>query len=377
MSGISQKELLIEGFLDAMRAAGRAAGGGLVKGVGGAIGAGVGAVAGAAKQVARDVYNADTSASIFGVAGQGISGAKKGAEVGANIASKGATAITGKEEAALRKTLETEYRDIFQTTSLNIRRGQPDPSNMDIMIIPFTARKLGDPTILTPDTNIATGETLSVTGIQKPGNYQNRNTLIQYPFINNLVNRAFGLTAPSRAQKLGMEGSPQGDLGKGANSRFNSPLTKFFTNLKNSQQGLFFGYVQKTGNQESPYKITVRDTNGQPIMPTPQEKKIQPKLDALLQTIPQFKPNNSTAEQWSVALLRVFSKGDKTTYRKIIDTVIPAASGNDTYVLTAADVATLRKSLKDDHMLISEKNTQIDLVLQLKNISSFYNRRYE
>jgi hypothetical protein len=156
-----------------------------------------------------------------------------------------------------------------------------------------------------------------------------------------------------------------------------SPLTQFTTNAKNSKEGSFFGYVKKTGNKETPYEITVRDGEGQFIRPSTTEKEIQPKLDILLQKIPQFKPNNSTAKQWSVALLRAFNKGNNQTYRDIIDAAVPAAVGNDTYVLTPTDIAALKKSLKDDHMLISEKNTQTELLLQLKNLNDSYNKTYE
>ena len=78
-----------------------------------------------------------------------------------------------------------------------------------------------------------------------------------------------------------------------------------------------------------------------------------------------------------LALLRSFNKGNEDTYRKMIDAAVPAALNKDEYILTPADIIALKKSLKEDHMLISEKNTQTELLLQLKNLSNFYNRSYE
>lgn len=344
MSKMTQKEMLLEGFLDAVRASARTLSKGAVKAVGGT----VGATLGATKNIARDLVKADVNANPFSSI---ASGAVQGAKTGSDLASKGVTAITGKEEAALRQVLETEYRDVFQPISLKIGRGKPDPTNMNIIIIPFTGRKLGDPTIIGSST-VPNQPTSKVA------------KLLQTPGIAGTINTLFGTQFV------------QGETGTPGN-RFMSPLTQFITNLEKSKQGIFQGYVKKTGSKERPYTITVRDMEGQIIQPSTTEKQIQPKLDVLLQKIPQFKPTNSTVKQWSVALLRAFNKGNNKTYRDIIDAAVPAAVGNDTYVLTPNDIVALRKSLKDDHMLISEKNTQAELLLQLKNLNDSYNKTYE
>lgn len=98
-------------------------------------------------------------------------------------------------------------------------------------------------------------------------------------------------------------------------------------------------------------------------------KETLPKLNDLMKKL-NFNINNSPVNRWTVALKRSFGNKMQDP-RKDIDKLIPAALGNDGYILTPADVALLRQHLKDE-MLISEKNTQKDLLLQLKLLNASY-----
>ena len=353
MSKLTQKELLLEGFLDVVRAAGRAIGKGAVRGTGGLVGGVAGGLGKAALQVGKDIATAHTGATLSNVARQGVSGVTGGARLGASVAAKVQEAITGKEEAALRRELETNYRDVFQTISLKIGRGKPDPTNMNIMIIPFIARKIGDSMIKSNN---------SINLSKATNKLEN---LLKIPGMAGIFNTAFGTQFV------------QGETNKPGN-RFMSPVTQFITNLEKSKEGLFYGYVKKTGIKEKPYEIAIKDINEQTITGNKSQKdNTLPKFDTLFTKIPQFNPNNSNAIQWSRALLRGLGKGREQEYRDIIDAVIPAAKGNNTYVLTPTDIAQLKRSLKDDYMLISEKNTQINLVRQLTLLNDSYNHIYE
>lgn len=113
--------------------------------------------------------------------------------------------------------------------------------------------------------------------------------------------------------------------------------------------------------------VELKDENGNTINQGAQQTI--PSLDALMNKL-NFNINNSTAGKWAVALKRSF-RNALPDPRKDIDKLIPAAVGDDNYVLTPADVTILRQYLKDE-MLISEKTTQKDLLLQLKLLNDSY-----
>jgi hypothetical protein len=117
----------------------------------------------------------------------------------------------------------------------------------------------------------------------------------------------------------------------------------------------------------------IEDNNGNSISNSGSNETL-PKLDDLMKKL-NFNTTNSTASKWATALKRTFRGGIRDP-RKEIDTLIPAAANNDNYVLTTADVDTLRQYLKDE-FLISEKNNQKDLLLQLKLLNDSYNKTYE
>lgn len=371
MSKMTQKEMLLEGFLDAVRASARTLSKGAVKAVGGT----VGATLGATKNIARDLVKADVNANPFSSI---ASGAVQGAKTGSDLASKGVTAITGKEEAALRQELETNYRDVFQTISINIRRGQPDPTNMNITIIPFTARRLGDPTILKPDSNIATGNTLSVdpTG-----------TLLQNPLISKIVNTALGTEFSSggkqpRSATLGLDTKETGEL-KG---RFNSPITKFLTDLKNSNQGLFFGYVKKTGDVKSPYIITVRDITGAEI--PKRSSKRQPPKNISTQPAVEDKPKfYESLRAWKIKNIGPSAEKVGLTYQQLKqflqsinvqdpDRVLKNAGAKDSGAAVSNIILSNIESTLKGRGIVAEK-AQINLIKQLKNLNDSYNKKYE
>lgn len=358
MGKLSQKELIEEGFGDAIRAAARATVSGAAKAAGGAVGGLAGAALGVAKNVGKSIITGDASANPLKDISSGItSGGIKGAKIGAAAGTAALTRIVGKEEVALRKELETNYKDVFQSISIEIFRGQPDPTNSNIIIIPFVARRIGAPTILTPDPNVATGH-----------------TLLQNKFIAGLVNRAFGTTlqGQSKSATTGLSGADYELTG-----RFALPVTQYFEDLAKSQRGLFFGYVKKTGDKQRPYEITIRDVNGTLISGTGETKGQKPKLDVLLRTIPHFNPRDSKIVNWVNALKSVLPSSAKDDIsRDALNTLIPAASGHDDYKLTADDVNKLREYLKSKY-IISEKYSQLDVVLQLKLLNNSYNKVYE
>jgi hypothetical protein len=117
----------------------------------------------------------------------------------------------------------------------------------------------------------------------------------------------------------------------------------------------------------------VEDNNGNSISNSG-SKETLPRLIDLMKKL-NFNTTNSTAGKWAIALKRTF-KSSISDPKKEIETIIPAAAGNDNYVLTSADVDTLRQYLKDE-LLISEKNNQKDLLLQLKLLNDSYNKTYE
>jgi hypothetical protein len=117
----------------------------------------------------------------------------------------------------------------------------------------------------------------------------------------------------------------------------------------------------------------IEDNNGNSISNSGSNETL-PKLDDLMKRL-NFDITNSTAGRWAIALKRTF-RGGISNPRKEIDTLIPAAANNDNYVLTTADVDTLRQYLKDE-FLISEKNNQKDLLVQLKLLNDSYNKTYE
>jgi hypothetical protein len=378
MSKITQKELLQEGFLDVIRASGRALGKGAVKAAGATVGGAIGGIGKAALQVGKDIITGNTGATLSNVAKQGIEGVKSGGQLGSTAASKALEAITGKEEAALRKDLETNYKNVFQPISLNIRRGQPDPTNTNITIIPFTARRIGDPTILKTDSNIATGKTLSV---------DPASTLLQNPGIAKIVNAALGtefaqgIKQPKSAT-LGLDTQETGEI-KG---RFMSPLTQFLTNLKNSKQGLFLGYVKKTGNVKDPYQITVRDIQGKEITGNKKEniKPPIPKYDELIKPFLVRISNSNSPKliDYSKAVAKAFNLSAQSLKDLVNDssvkTVAEALSlitnkkPEDT--LTLDDIDLIKKTFKDS--LIAE-SSQINLIKQLKLLNDSYNKTYE
>jgi hypothetical protein len=118
--------------------------------------------------------------------------------------------------------------------------------------------------------------------------------------------------------------------------------------------------------------VELKDENGQSINQGAQQTI--PNLNDLMNKL-NFNINNSTAGKWAVALKRSF-RNALPDPRKDIDKLIPAAVNDDNYVLTSADVTILRQYLKDE-MLISEKNTQKDLLVQLKLLNDSYNKTYE
>jgi hypothetical protein len=113
--------------------------------------------------------------------------------------------------------------------------------------------------------------------------------------------------------------------------------------------------------------IEIKDEDGNTINQGAQQTI--PNLNDLMNKL-NFNINNSTAGKWAVALKRSF-RNALPDPRKDIDKLIPAAVNNDNYVLTSADVTILRQYLKDE-MLISEKNTQKDLLVQLKLLNDSY-----
>jgi hypothetical protein len=118
--------------------------------------------------------------------------------------------------------------------------------------------------------------------------------------------------------------------------------------------------------------IEIKDEDGNAINQGTQQTL--PSLNDLMNKL-NFNINNSTAGKWAVALKRSF-RNALPDPRKDIDKLIPAAVNDDNYVLTSADVTILRQYLKDE-MLISEKNTQKDLLVQLKLLNDSYNKTYE
>jgi hypothetical protein len=117
----------------------------------------------------------------------------------------------------------------------------------------------------------------------------------------------------------------------------------------------------------------IEDNNGN-IISNSGSNETLPKLNDLMKKL-NFNTTNSTAGKWAIALKRTFRDSIRDP-KKEIETIIPAAVGDDNYVLTTADVDTLRQYLKDE-FLISEKNTQKDLLLQLKLLNDSYNKTYE
>jgi hypothetical protein len=117
----------------------------------------------------------------------------------------------------------------------------------------------------------------------------------------------------------------------------------------------------------------IEDNNGNSISNSGSNETL-PKLNDLMKKL-NFNTTNSTAGKWAIALKRTFRDSIRDP-KKEIETIIPAAVGDDNYVLTTADVDTLRQYLKDE-FLISEKNTQKDLLLQLKLLNDSYNKTYE
>jgi hypothetical protein len=137
---------------------------------------------------------------------------------------------------------------------------------------------------------------------------------------------------------------------------------------------VFKGNAAITRGSDGKFNLEdIEDNNGNSISNSG-SKETLPKLDDLMRKL-NFNTTNSTVGKWAIALKRTFKSSIRDP-RKEIETIIPASAGNDNYVLTPADVNTLRKYLKDE-FLISEKNNQKDLLLQLKNLSDFYNRSYE
>ena len=118
--------------------------------------------------------------------------------------------------------------------------------------------------------------------------------------------------------------------------------------------------------------VELKDENGNTINQGTQQTI--PSLNDLMNKL-NFNINNSTAGKWAVALKRSFRNAVEKP-RDVIDSLIPAAVNNDDYILTSADVTALRQYLKDE-MLISEKTTQKDLLLQLKLLNDSYNKTYE
>lgn len=117
----------------------------------------------------------------------------------------------------------------------------------------------------------------------------------------------------------------------------------------------------------------IEDNNGNSISNSGSNENL-PKLNDLMKKL-NFNTTNSTAGKWAIALKRTF-RGSIRDPKKEIETIIPAAVGDDNYVLTTADVDTLRQYLKDE-FLISEKNNQKDLLVQLKLLNDSYNHIYE
>jgi len=118
--------------------------------------------------------------------------------------------------------------------------------------------------------------------------------------------------------------------------------------------------------------VEIKDENGNIINQGTQQTL--PSLNDLMNKL-NFNINNSTAGKWTIALKRSFRNAVPDP-RDVIDSLIVGAKGDDNYILTPADVEILRKYLKDE-MLISEKNTQKDLLLQLKLLNDSYNKTYE
>lgn len=116
MSKMSQRELISEGFLDAVR-----------KTAANTLGAVAGGVYGAAKQVAKDVAAADTSASIFNVAKQG----GRGMASGWRTVSKWQNSPT--PEKFVEEELKNNYSSTFDPKSIKIIEKQQDSSvNLDL-----------------------------------------------------------------------------------------------------------------------------------------------------------------------------------------------------------------------------------------------------
>lgn len=285
MGNLTQKDLLKEGFLSAVRqAAGK-----ITKPLAKVAAGTIGGVYGAAKQVAKDVAAANTNASIFNVAKQGMSGAASAYK------SEKARQTIASPERFLENELKTNWSKVFDPASIKIT------------------------------------------------NKQNAAPMSHKSFRLSKVNRFFIYFEANRYKSAG-------------------------------GVEVFKGNAAISRGSDGKFTIEdIEDNNGNSISNSG-SKETLPKLNDLMKKL-NFNTTNSTAGKWAIALKRTF-RGAIRDPRKEIDIIIPAAVNNDNYVLTPDDVDTLRQYLKDE-FLISEKNNQKDLLLQLKLLNDSYNRTYE